>query len=215
MLKICEIFYSIQGESSYNGYPCIFVRFSGCNLNCRYCDTKYHIRNPIEKTIPAVVKEISKYEPCRLVQITGGEPLIQDEIYQLLPKINPTHNILLETNGSVLLDKIPEYVHVIVDFKGPSSGEEQSFKLENLHFLKKGKDELKFLIRDRKDFDFALEKIRDYDLTRFKLLFSPVITKKSTETGSNKITSNLAQWILETKLPIRYQIQLHKVINVK
>ncbi|MBT3168764.1 MAG: radical SAM protein [Candidatus Cloacimonetes bacterium] len=205
MLNISEIFYSLQGESSFAGKLCVFIRFAGCNLRCKYCDTKYSYKSDLLLTIPKIIEKIEQYQPTKLVEITGGEPLLQDEVYPLFEKLtNQNYEILLETNGSVNLEKVPNYVTKIVDIKCPESGESNSFLIKNLDFINLKKDELKFVISNVSDYHFAKEFIQKNNLIKHKIIFSPV---------SNKIDfKKLAELIIKDKLPVRLQIQLHKII---
>ncbi len=205
MLKIAEIFYSIQGESSYTGFPCIFVRLAGCNLRCLYCDSKYSYEEKYTLSVEDVFQRIKQYLPTKLIEITGGEPLLQPEVYDLISLlISENYTVLLETNGSVLLDKVPSETVIIMDIKCPSSNEANSFERENLTYLKPETDEIKFVLADRRDYDFALQKIKDYHLDDFKILFSPITTSLA--------PAKLAEWMLRDHLDHRLQIQLHKVI---
>ena len=205
MLNISEIFYSLQGESSFAGKLCVFIRFAGCNLRCKDCDTKYSYKSDLLLTIPKIIEKIEQYQPTKLVEITGGEPLLQDEVYPLFEKLtNQNYEILLETNGSVNLEKVPNYVTKIVDIKCPESGESNSFLIKNLDFINLKKDELKFVISNVSDYHFAKEFIQKNNLIKHKIIFSPV---------SNKIDfKKLAELIIKDKLPVRLQIQLHKII---
>ena len=205
MLKLSEIFLSIQGESTYAGLPCIFIRLAGCNLRCKYCDTTYSYETKFEKYSEDILKEIQQYKPIKLVEITGGEPLIQSEIYDLLTILyDNEYEILLETNGTINLEKIPDYVTKIVDVKCPGSGFEDSFLTENFKHISLQKDEIKFVISDRQDYDWATNFIKKYDLQKYIILFSPVLEKLEPQ--------KLAKWITEDKLPVRMQLQLHKLI---
>jgi len=205
MLNLSEIFFSIQGESTYTGLPCIFIRCAKCNLRCQYCDTTYSYNAGYEMNNQSVLSEIKKYLPVKLVQITGGEPLLQNEIYSLVTMLNEmSYKVLLETNGSVLVDKIPDYVIKILDVKCPSSGYSESFTLKNLNFINP-KDELKFVISNRQDYDYTLQFI-ELHLSSFSntILLSPVTNKLAPQ--------ELARWVLTDKLPVRIQLQLHKII---
>jgi 7-carboxy-7-deazaguanine synthase len=205
MLKLSEIFLSIQGESTYAGLPCIFIRLAGCNLQCRYCDTTYSYETKFEKSVEQVLEIIKKYDPVKLVEITGGEPLIQSEIYDLFTILNDNdYEILLETNGTIDLKKVPDYVIKIVDVKCPGSGEENSFLLENLEFINKEKDEIKFVLSDNFDYNWSKDFVMKYNLINYEILFSPILDKLEPQ--------ELAKWITEDKLPVRMQLQLHKLI---
>lgn len=205
-LKVNEIFYSIQGESSYAGWPCIFVRLSGCNLRCSYCDTQYAYEDGDNMEIKEIINRISAYN-CSLVEITGGEPLLQagtpDLVKQLLDK---GYSVLLETNGSLDIGTIDERCVRIVDIKCPSSGEEESNSLENLKQLGE-KDELKFVISDRADYEYAKE------ILDRALMDSPASVIAHFSPCYGKITlKELSQWILDDALNVRLHIQLHKFI---
>ncbi|MBL7107744.1 MAG: radical SAM protein [Candidatus Cloacimonetes bacterium] len=203
-MKLSEIFYSIQGESTFAGLPCIFIRFSGCNLSCSYCDTKYAYEQNFELSVEKILDKIKKYSPVKLVEITGGEPLLQKEIYSLFEKLHSkNYQILLETNGAIFVNKVPKYVKKIMDIKTPTSKMSDKMKWENLNFLTEN-DEIKFVLSDKNDFDWAIKKIRKYDLQKYKILFSPNKSKLNEK--------SLAEWILKTKMPIRLQMQLHKII---
>ncbi|MCK4694878.1 MAG: 7-carboxy-7-deazaguanine synthase QueE, partial [Candidatus Cloacimonetes bacterium] len=152
-----------------------------------------------------ILKEIQQYKPIKLVEITGGEPLIQSEIYELFSILhNNNYKILLETNGTINLKKVPKYVTKIVDIKCPGSGFENSFLKENLNFINQQNDEIKFVILDRRDYDWAKEFINKWNLEKYIVLFSPVIEKLEPQ--------KLAKWITKDKLPVRMQLQLHKLI---
>lgn len=205
MLEISEIFCSIQGESTYAGLPCIFIRSAGCNLRCDYCDTTYSYESEITLSINDIITKVKEYDPVKLVEITGGEPLLQLEVYQLFELLHKNgYTILLETNGSISLKDIPEYVIKIVDVKCPGSGEEKSFLLENLEYLNKEKDEIKFVLSDNFDYNWAKDFVMKYNLKDYEILFSPVSDKLNPQ--------DLAKWIIEDKLPVRMQLQLHKII---
>jgi len=205
MLNISEIFCSIQGESTYTGLPCIFIRLAGCNLRCNYCDTTYSYESDITLSSGEIISKVKDYEPIKLVEITGGEPLLQDEIHELFELLNKNgYTMLLETNGSISLENIPEDVVKIVDVKCPGSGEENSFLLENLEFINKTKDELKFVLIDNYDYNWAKDFIIKYKLEDYKILFSPVTEKLDPQ--------ELVKWIIDDKLDVRMQMQLHKII---
>ncbi len=205
MLNISEIFCSIQGESSYAGMPCIFIRLAGCNLRCDYCDTTYSYKSEISLSVDDITTKIKEYHPVKLVEITGGEPLLQPEVYQLFESLQKNgYTILLETNGSISLKDIPEYIIKIVDVKCPGSGEENSFLLENLEFIKQENDEIKFVLSNNFDYNWAKDFIMKYQLNDYEILFSPVSEKLNSK--------DLAKWIIDDKLSVRMQLQLHKII---
>jgi len=206
-MNICEIFFSIQGESTYAGLPCIFIRLAGCNLRCTYCDTQDSYETAAQWSIDGIIEEIGKYG-CKLVEITGGEPLLQEGTIELMERLNSEgYTILLETNGSLSIQKVPSFVHIIIDVKLPGSGHQDSFEQKNLQWLKAGWDEIKFVITDRADFETALNFINTNKLNAHTLLFSPVANKLKPVV--------LSDWIKATGLPIRLNLQLHKIIKIK
>lgn len=205
-LEVCEIFYSLQGESTYSGMPCIFIRLSGCNLRCRYCDTIYSHRKGKELSLSEIEEQIVAY-PTRLVELTGGEPLCQPGSILLMQRlIDKGYNVLIETNGSLRIKDIPKQVIRIVDVKCPSSGMGESFLPENLKYLKKS-DELKFVIGDRGDYLFATEFLRVNKIKVGTVHFSPVSPDLSPK--------DLAEWILEDGLKVKLSLQLHKILGVE
>jgi 7-carboxy-7-deazaguanine synthase len=205
MLKLSEIFCSIQGESTYSGFPCIFIRLAGCNLRCSYCDTNYAYTPAKKMSELDILTEIRQFEPLKLVEITGGEPLLQEEVYSLLTQLHKqNYRILLETNGSLDLAEVPEYVTKIVDIKCPGSGHSDSFLIGNLKYLNKTGDEIKFVLTDKIDYEWAKVRIAEYALTGYKIIFSPAFSILEAD--------ELAGWILQDKLNIRMQMQLHKYI---
>ncbi|RLC50880.1 MAG: 7-carboxy-7-deazaguanine synthase QueE [Candidatus Cloacimonadota bacterium] len=204
-MKLIEIFCSIQGESTYSGLPCIFIRLAGCNLRCRYCDTKYSYESKFEISVDEIISEIKKYDPVKLVEITGGEPLLQEKVYNLFEKLeNEGFFILLETNGSISLQNVPEKIVKIVDVKTAGSESSDSFLLENLNFIDADKDEIKFVLCNKADYEWSKDFIFQNNLENYKLLFSAVT--------DNLEVKDLAGWIIEDKLPVRLQLQLHKFI---
>ena len=209
VLKVCEVFFSIQGEGPLIGFPTFFIRLFGCNLNCSWCDTNY--AKPPNEFKEVSIKEIIKVwqntSQSPYVTITGGEPLIQENVYPLIKKlISLGASVSLETNGSIKLDKVPKEVIKVMDVKTPSSGMDKFNLYENFNYLEK-KDAIKFVIKDKEDFNFSIEIVKKYELLyKAQVIFSPVY--KELEPGK------LARWILETRLPIRMQIQLHKYLNL-
>lgn len=205
-LKVNEIFHSIQGESTYAGQPCVFVRLTGCNLRCNYCDTVYAYEEGIFMDIKTIVNKIKEFE-CSLVEITGGEPLLQNETPELITVLlDSGYNVLLETNGSKDIEGVDNRCTNIMDIKCPSSGEEKNNNLENLKRLNPG-DEVKFVIADRADYDFAKVKISlipDDVIAGISIHFSPCFSIIKPD--------ELASWILEDKLNVRLNLQLHKYI---
>ena len=205
-LKVNEIFYSIQGESSYAGRPCVFVRLTGCNLRCSYCDTKYAYDEGEELEVHDIIDKLAVYK-CDMVEITGGEPLIQNEtpslVYELLEK---HYKVLLETNGSKDISKLDKRCVKIVDIKCPSSGMSAKNDLENLNRLM-NKDEIKFVIGDREDYEYAKEILNSTHTNLFKtnpIFFSPVFGKID--------PAVMAKWILEDHLKVKLHLQIHKYI---
>jgi len=204
MLKVNEIYHSIQGESSKSGLPCVFVRLTYCNLRCAYCDTEYAFYDGEDKSIEEIINEVKKYN-CKLVEVTGGEPLVQKECLDLMKRLcDEGFDVMLETGGSLTIRDIDERVQIIMDLKCPSSKMEKKNLYENINFLKP-KDELKFVIGNREDYDWSKEIISKYDLkTKSEILFSVVF-------GELEPVS-LVNWIIEDKLDVRYQLQMHKYI---
>lgn len=205
MLKVNEIFYSIQGEGSAAGLPCVFVRLTYCNLRCTYCDTEYAFYEGKDLSISQVVDEVKKFN-CNLVEITGGEPLVQkNECLELMKQLcDEGFEVLIETGGSLPINEIDSRVKIIMDLKCPSSGMEKKNLYENINYLKPG-DELKFVIGSREDYDWTVEVIKKYDLEKkCKILFSVVFGKLE--------PVELVNWILKDKLKVRFQLQMHKFI---
>jgi 7-carboxy-7-deazaguanine synthase len=204
MLRVNEIFHSIQGESSRAGEPCVFVRLTGCNLRCVWCDTAYAFHEGREMSVEEVLAGVDGHG-CRLVEVTGGEPLLQSDVVPLLAALVARgHDVLLETGGSLPIDPVPAGVRCIVDVKCPGSGEVGRNHWPNLERLRPG-DELKFVLADRADYDWAVARVRDLRLTeRSAVLFSPVHGQLD--------AARLAGWILADRLPVRLQLQLHKLL---
>jgi 7-carboxy-7-deazaguanine synthase len=205
MLTINEIFYSIQGESTYTGRPCVFVRLAACDLRCAWCDTPYAFTGGRRMGLDEVLAEVARH-PCSLVEVTGGEPLLQPGVYPLMQAlVDRGHTVLLETGGHLPVDRVPDGVVRIVDVKCPGSGEAHRNHWPNLELLGAG-DEVKFVIGDRADYEFAREVVRERSLgARVGAVhFSPVH-------GVQPLLP-LAQWVLEDALPVRLQVQLHKYI---
>jgi 7-carboxy-7-deazaguanine synthase len=204
-LIVNEIFYSIQGESTYAGLPCAFIRLTGCNLRCTYCDTTYAYDEGVEMELADIVNRIGRYR-CRLVEITGGEPLLQNQTPQLIQKLfDQGYEVLLETNGSLDIDRVDPLCHRIMDIKCPSSGQSEKNCWDNLKRLT-SLDQVKFVIGDLRDYQFAKTKIDLLapDLPTGQILFSPVAEKMP--------PALLAEWILCDRLPVRLQLQLHRII---
>lgn len=205
MLTVNEIYLSIQGESTHVGRPCVFVRLTACDLRCAWCDTPYAFTEGHKMAVEAVVAAVTRYG-CKLVEMTGGEPLLQADVYPLMETLIHTgHEVLVETGGHVPLNRLPRKARAIIDVKCPGSGEAGKMHWSNLGALKPT-DEVKFVIKDRTDFDYAVTVVRDHRLTERAgaVLFSPVHGVMAPDV--------LAQWILETRFPVRLQIQAHKYI---
>lgn len=205
-LLINEIFYSIQGESTFAGLPCIFVRLTGCNLRCRWCDSTYAYENGEFLSLDTIIEKIGKH-PCRLVEVTGGEPLLQENTPALVEKLLAVgYRVLIETNGSQNINLVSDKCHRIVDFKCPGSNMHTHNDLQNIDKLTQ-LDEVKFVISNREDYLFSVELvkiIRKKMGSEFSILFSPVMSELE--------PSTLAEWILQDNLEVRLQLQLHKII---
>lgn len=204
-MKISEIFYSIQGETTFAGLPCVFIRVAGCDLRCSYCDTGYALSGGEDRSVDQIMDEIAEY-PARLAVVTGGEPMLQVEVHDLLRELlERGYTVLLETGGHISLAGVDARVRKIMDLKCPSSGMEGHNDYGNIGCLT-SRDELKFVIGDRRDFDWACRLIRKnrQSLKVGHILFSPV-------TGKVPFRS-LAEWILSCGLDVRLQLQIHKII---
>jgi 7-carboxy-7-deazaguanine synthase len=218
-MYIIEIYKSVQGESSFAGLPCIFVRLAGCNLRCTWCDSEYTFTGGRKVSVDELVGEVKKLAPVRLVEITGGEPMLQErEVVPLMERLLADgFEVLLETSGERPLASVPKSVHKIVDVKCPASGEGGSFRLQNLDALT-ANDEAKFVIADRVDYEFARNFVREHGL-EFRVgdvLFSPAFRK---DAGARRDASNclldpreLVEWILADNLNVRLGLQIHKFI---
>ena len=205
MLTINEIFHSIQGESTHTGRPCVFVRLTACDLRCSWCDTPYAFTEGSKMTIDAVVSRVEQYG-CDLVEITGGEPLLQRDVYPLMRQLlGSGRTVMVETGGHHSIKDVPAEVIRIVDVKCPGSGESERNHWENLTLLTT-RDEVKFVLKDRTDYEFARDIVRRHDLASrtAAVLFSPVHDVLAAK--------ELAAWILEDRLPVRLQLQAHKFI---
>ena len=205
MLTVNEIFHSIQGESTHAGRPCVFVRLTACDLRCSWCDTPYAFHEGRKMTIEDVVGEVVRYE-CPLVEVTGGEPLLQRDVYPLMDRlVESGHTVMLETGGHISIAQVPAAVIRIVDVKCPGSGEAEKNHWENLAAITPH-DEVKFVIRDRADYEFARDVIGRHHLTGrcAAVLMSPVHGVLESKT--------LAEWILADRLAVRLQLQVHKYI---
>jgi len=205
MLTVNEIFYSIQGESTRAGRPCVFVRLTACDLRCSWCDTPYAFHEGRKMSIDEVVADVQRHQ-CPLVEITGGEPLLQEDVYELMQRLLADgRQVMLETGGHRPTTRVPPGVRMIVDVKCPGSGEADKNDWSNLGRLAPH-DEVKFVIADRADYEFAREVITRYDLPSraAAVLMSPVHGALEPVTLSN--------WMLTDHLPARLQLQLHKYI---
>ena len=217
---LIEIYKSLQGESSFAGRPCIFIRTAGCNLRCTWCDSEYTFKGGFKRTQEEVLAEVQRLSPKGgLVEITGGEPLLQEkEVVALMRELLARKfTVLIETSGERPLENVPTEVHKIVDVKCPGSGEGGKFRIENLVSLTRN-DEIKFVIASREDYEFARGFTREHRLTErvSNVLFSPAFRKDSfgTRTADNCIIDpeQLANWIIEDQLDVRLGLQLHKFI---
>ena len=205
MLVVNEIFYSIQGESTRAGRPCVFVRLTACDLRCTWCDTAYAFHEGAKRSLDEVMAEVERFD-CPLVEITGGEPLLQEEVYPLMERLLAGgRTVMLETGGHRPIDRVPREVIKIVDVKCPGSGETGRNEWTNLAALAPH-DEVKFVVKDREDYDFAREVIARYDLPSrcAAVLMSPVHGELESR--------QLSEWMLADHLPARLQLQLHKFI---
>ena len=205
MLTINEIFHSIQGESTHTGRPCVFVRLTACDLRCSWCDTPYAFHEGRKMSVDQVVADVGAFE-CDVVEITGGEPLLQPDVYPLMQKLlERGHTVMLETGGHRSIANVPAGVIRIVDVKCPGSGESDKNDWSNLDLVTKS-DEVKFVIRDRADYEFARRVVAEHKLVDrcAAVLFSPV--------HGVLPARGLAAWMLEDRLPVRLQLQAHKYI---
>jgi 7-carboxy-7-deazaguanine synthase len=219
-MQITEIYKSLQGESTYAGLPCVFVRLTGCNLRCSWCDTEYSFYGGKKMTPEQVFDEVEHLSPAGgLIEITGGEPMLQErELVPLMQRLlDAGHKVLLETSGERPLDAVPGGVVKIVDVKCPDSGEADTFHMENLATLRPH-DEVKFVISDRVDYEFARDFTRQHHLAGRvnAVLFSPAFTKEASgaRDASNCLLDpqRLAEWMLEDDVPARLGLQIHKLI---
>jgi len=205
VLTVNEIFHSIQGESTHAGRPCVFVRLTACDLRCSWCDTPYAFHEGRKMTIDEVVAAVDRHG-CPLVEITGGEPLLQDDVYPLMERLlSQGRTVMLETGGHRPIARVPRDVVKIVDVKCPGSGEADRNEWRNLDALAPH-DEVKFVVKDRADYEYAREVIARYDLASraAAVLLSPVHGVMDPRT--------LTEWMLADRLPARLQLQLHKFI---
>ncbi|MFQ5637617.1 MAG: radical SAM protein [bacterium] len=203
-MYITEIYKSIQGESRFAGLACVFVRTTGCNLRCTWCDTEYAFYGGQTMTVDEIVAKVASYD-CALVEITGGEPLLQKDVPELaLRLLDSGCTVLVETSGERDISVLDEHVIKIMDLKCPGSGECDKNRWQNLENLS-SRDEVKFVIKDRKDYEWAVETVKKYGLeNRVLCLFSPVWGEVDLQ--------EFAEWILRDNVNVRYQVQLHKII---
>jgi len=219
-MQITEIYKSLQGESTYAGLPCVFVRLTGCNLRCVWCDSEYTFHGGHKMTLEQARDEVARLSPGGgLVEITGGEPMLQErEIVPLMQHlVHDGYQVLLETSGERPLGRVPKEVVKIVDVKCPDSGEGGTFHMENLQTLA-AHDEIKFVLASRADYDFALDFVRKHDLAKKvnSVLFSPAFRKDATGARDSSHClldpQELAGWMIADNAPARLGLQLHKFI---
>ena len=204
-VRVSEIFYSLQGEAKTVGQPTTFIRLTGCPLRCHYCDTAYAFQGGELQTLDDIVDKVKTY-PTKLVTVTGGEPLAQPDCLPLLRLlIQEGYRVSLETSGALPIASVPDAVSIVLDLKTPGSGEVHRNLYENIAELR-SKDQIKFVILDKADYDWARFKISEFDLTARveEVLFSPVYESLT--------PVRLAEWILEDGLAVRLQVQLHKLL---
>ena len=203
-MRVDEIFYSLQGEGTRRGRPCAFVRLTGCPLRCVWCDTAYAFHGGTEMGVEEVLAALRPH-PTRLVCVTGGEPLLQEQVHELMAALLAEGwTVLLETSGALDASGVDRRVVRILDLKAPGSGEAGANDWSNLERLEPGKDELKFVLADREDYEWAVRQLRERELDRFTVHFSPVHGELDRRA--------LAEWILEDGLDVRLNLQLHKFV---
>ena len=218
-MYLIEIYKSVQGESSFAGVPCIFVRLAGCNLRCSWCDSEYTFTGGYKLSEDEVVAEIEKLAPVKLVEFTGGEPLLQErELVPLMERLlGEGYELMIETSGERPVENVPKAVHKIVDVKCPGSGEAARFRAENLASLTE-RDEVKFVITNRDDYEYARDFIRKNGLEKHgaRLLLSPAFSKTPTPARSTENClldpRELVEWMLADGLNARLSLQIHKYI---
>src|SRR5262249_44914329 len=204
-LTINEIYYSLQGESTWVGWPCVFVRLTFCNLRCNYCDTEYAFYEGIKRGLGDILNAVAAYQ-CQLVEITGGEPLVQKNVLRLMSMLcDSGYTVLLETSGAHDISKVDPRVHRIMDLKTPGSGEVDKNLWSNIDRLT-ARDEVKFVIGSRDDYEWSRDKVQGYDLSSRcqAVLFSPICGWIDSR--------EIVEWILADKLNILFQLQMHKFI---
>ena len=219
-MQITEIYKSIQGESTHAGLPCVFVRLTGCNLRCSWCDSEYTFTGGHRRTLEEVIGEVERLSPDGgLVEITGGEPMLQErEVVPLMQRLlDADYTVLLETSGERPLERVPARVIKIVDVKCPNSGEPGTFHMENLDALN-SLDEVKFVLSDRIDYEFARDFVSHHNLARRvnAVLFSPAFSKEASGVRDASYClldpRELAEWMLADAVPARLGLQIHKFI---
>ena len=203
-IRIIEIYVSVQGESTWAGLPCVFVRLAGCNLRCTWCDSEFTFTGGEYRSIDAIVEEV-KAIGIDLVEVTGGEPLAQRQASDLIQALmDSDHTVLVETSGSINIASVPEGAHIIMDIKPPGSGEVEANDWGNLERLRSG-DEVKFVLASREDYEWSREVVMSHDiLRRVPVLFSTVFGELD--------PALVSDWICADKLPVRLQLQMHKYI---
>jgi 7-carboxy-7-deazaguanine synthase len=203
-VRVTEIFYSLQGESVTVGLPTVFVRLTGCPLRCQYCDTSYAFRGGKLTNISSILDQVALFQ-CQYVCVTGGEPLAQPACISLLQQLcDKGYQVSLETSGARDIAKVDKRVMVVMDLKSPDSGENDKNLFANLNYLKQN-DQIKFVLCSRKDYDWACQVIVDYQLPKgVQILFSPSWNELNPTT--------LADWIVQDRLSVRFQMQLHKIL---
>lgn len=204
LIRITEIFYSLQGETRTVGLPTVFIRLTGCPLRCGYCDTEYAFTGGERLSIDTILASTDKYK-AHYVTVTGGEPLAQKNCFPLLKSLcDKGYEVSLETSGSIDISLVDARVVIVMDLKTPASGEESKNRYENLTLIKRT-DQIKFVICDRNDYEWSKQQLEKYQLTdKAEILFSPV--------HGEKMARQLADWILEDNLTVRFQLQLHKYL---
>ncbi len=204
VIKINEIFFSLQGESSRIGLPTVFIRLTGCPMRCNYCDTAYAFNGGENLTIHAILAKVASYK-TQYITVTGGEPLAQRECLDLLTTLcDSSYEVSLETGGALTIKDVDPRVKIILDIKTPGSGEVKNYHWPNLNYLK-AKDEIKLVITDHEDYLWAKNTIQEKNLLgNFDILFSPSFEQVESQ--------DLAEWILKDQLPVRLQLQLHKIL---
>jgi 7-carboxy-7-deazaguanine synthase len=219
-MQITEIYKSLQGESTHAGLPCVFVRLTGCNLRCSWCDSEFSFYGGHKMTLQEVLGEVARLSPTGgLVEITGGEPMLQErEVIPLMEQLlDADYQVLLETSGERVLTRVPKAVIKIVDVKCPHSGAPDTFAMENLKALQRH-DELKFVLTDRVDYEFARDFVAAHELAErvHAILFSPAFEKTASvarDTSHCQLDpQQLSEWILEDNVPARLSLQIHKLI---